>query len=238
MRGKPKRLYWDTCVILAWIKNETCWPEDVLKGIEQTVEEWRARSVVIVTSAITMLEILSSQMTKEQKDAFAKVFSDPHLQLIDVDRRIAGKASAIRSHYDDRQFKPDGGVLSGRIMGMGDAIHLATAIHHEVLEFQTLDGLSKKPRAHDLLALDGNVAGARLSIRLPKYVPPPEPLHGPISTTKGDQTKLSFDLEGQPELHEKESELAPVDSIASTGGSDPIAEEMRQEPEDGPSGGA
>ena len=129
MRGKPKRLYWDTCVFLAWLKNETCWPEDVLKGIEQTVEELRARSVVIVTSAITMLEILSSQMTKEQKDAFAKVFSDPQLQLIDVDRRIAGKASAIRSYYDDRQFKPDGGV-SGRIMGMGDAIHLATAIHH------------------------------------------------------------------------------------------------------------
>ena len=189
MTGKHRVVYWDTCVFLAWIKNETCWSEDIIKGIQQTIEEWRARHIVIATSAITMLEILSSQMTKEHKEAFAKVFSDPHLQLIDMDRRIVGKASAIRSEYDNRVFKADGSC-TGSIMALGDAIHLATAIHYDAAEFQTLDGSGARKRRTDLLKLDGNVAGARLLIKLPKYVPPPEPLEGPVSTVGGTQPLL------------------------------------------------
>jgi hypothetical protein len=88
-----------------------------------------AGRLIIVTSAITMLEMLSSQMSGGHKDAFGRIFSDPNLQMVDLDRRVAGKAAAIRSHYDDRKYKPDGSVSSGGIMGMGDAIHLATAIH-------------------------------------------------------------------------------------------------------------
>jgi hypothetical protein len=35
----------------------------------------------------------------------ASVFSDPNLQLADVDRRVSGKASVIRDFYDDRVSK-------------------------------------------------------------------------------------------------------------------------------------
>ncbi|HUE21599.1 MAG TPA: PIN domain-containing protein [Bryobacteraceae bacterium] len=149
-----------------------------------------AGRLIIVTSAITMLEMLSSQMSGEHKDAFGRIFSDPNLQMVDLDRRVAGKAAAIRSHYDDRKYKPDGSVSSGGIMGMGDAIHLATAIHFEVAEFQTLDGSGKNKRRFDHLRLDGSVAGARLSIKMPKYVPPLEPLKGPVSSVAGSQTEL------------------------------------------------
>lgn len=198
MAGKRRIVYWDTCVFLAWIKGETCWSEDITKGIQQTVEEWRARHIVIATSTVTMLEVLSSQMTMEHKDAFTKIFADPHLQLCDMDRRVAGKASAIRSEYDNRVVKPDGSV-TGSIMGAGDAIHLATAIHYNVDEFQTLDGSGARKRRTSLLGLDGNVAGTRLSIRLPKYVPPPEPREGPVQTFAGTQPDIPnlFDLEDE-----------------------------------------
>lgn len=233
MSGKQKVLYWDTCVFLAWIKNETCWPEDVSKGIEQSIEQWRSRLIVIATSSITMLEVLSSQLSKEHNDAFAKVFSDPHLQLIDVDRRIAVKAHAIRSHYDHREFKPDGSQV-GKIMGMGDAIHLATAIHFDVSEFQTLDGAGKRKRKFDLLTLDGNVAGARLPIKLPNYVPPSEPLHGEVIGVTGQQHDL-FGMDSY-EVGDQETELGLPKARGSVRGDaedqgEATKEQALQEPE-------
>jgi hypothetical protein len=188
MSGKRTLLYWDTCVFLAWIKQETVWPKDVTDGIQ--IEEWRAGRVIIVTSSITMLEILSTYLTVGQKDAFAKAFSSPQLQMVDVDRRVSGKAAVIREYYDDRVFNPDGSKKSGHIIGMGDAIHLATALNFDVSEFQTLDGSGRRKRKFDLLALDGNVAGARLNIRLPKYIPPPKFSEGPIPPTAGQQQRL------------------------------------------------
>jgi hypothetical protein len=180
MSGKPRLIYWDTCVFLAWIKGESCWPEDVTKGIEQIVEQNAAKEVILVTSVITLAEILQANLTVEQKDKVAGIFRNPTLQLIDVDRRVAGKAATIRAAYDSRTFNPDGAVKSGSIMGMGDSIHLATAVHFEVHEFQTLDGAGRRKRRFDLLTLDGNVAGARLAIKTPQYVVPPQPLTGPV----------------------------------------------------------
>jgi hypothetical protein len=60
----------------------------------------------------------------------------------------------------------------------------------EVAEFQTLGGSGKNKRRFDHLRLDGSVAGARLSIKMPKYVPPLEPLKGPVSSVAGSQTEL------------------------------------------------
>ena len=50
---------------------------------------------------------------------------------------------------------------------MGDAFHLATALHYTVNEFHTLDGSGRHGRRTDLLKLNGNVAGARLIIVQP-----------------------------------------------------------------------
>ncbi|MEI9815174.1 MAG: hypothetical protein WDO18_22110 [Acidobacteriota bacterium] len=116
MAGTKRKLYWDTCIFLAWIKGETCWPEDVLKGIEQSVEEWNAGRLIVVTSTITMLEILSAELTADQKLRFTKAFAHPGLQPIDVDRRVSGRASVIRQFYDDRIFDLDGKLVSGRVI--------------------------------------------------------------------------------------------------------------------------
>jgi hypothetical protein len=128
-------------------------------------------------------------MTIEQKDKFARAFSDPRLQLIDVDRRISSKAATIRQDCDTRTFDADGSKKSGSIMAMGDALHLATAIHFNVDEFQTLDGAGKAKRL-DLLRLDGNVALSRLAIKQPKYLPPPGALEGPLIPIVGSQQGL------------------------------------------------
>jgi hypothetical protein len=204
-KSHGRSVYWDSCIFFAWIKQETCWPEDIIKGIEQTIEQTYAKRIVIVTSVATLTEILQSQMKPEDKDRYQKLFGHPQLQLMDVDRRIAAQAAVIREYYDTRAFdvQPDGTVVkTGSVMSLGDSFHLATALHYDVDEFQTLDGAGKRKRRVDLLKLNGSVAGFRLVIIQPKYVPPPEPLPGPVSPTVSG-AQQSLDLAGTNEAKDE-----------------------------------
>jgi hypothetical protein len=143
-------------------------------------------------------------MTSDQKNRYYKIFKHPSFQLMEMTKPIAGKAATIREYYDTRKFDPKtGALISGSLMALGDAIHLATALNYdEVVVFRTLGGTSKNKKRLDLLKLDGNVAGARLSIKIPKYVPPPEPLKGPIKQSGGEQLSLEID---QSKINEEDA---------------------------------
>jgi hypothetical protein len=202
MSGKQRSTnYWDTCIFLAWIKDEKCWPEEIKKGIEQEIEQAYSNQLVIATSVITITEVLLSKMTKEQKDRYYNIFKHPSFQLIELTKPIAGKAAVIREFYDTRKYDPKTQeCVSGSCMDMGDAIHLASALNFkEITVFKTLDGTSKRKRRLDILTLDGNVADARLSIKIPNYVPPPAPLKGPVKPTEGQQTVLPLELTNSEE---------------------------------------
>ncbi len=70
-------------------------------------------------------------------------------------------------------------------MQLGDSLQVATALHlPNIREMHTLDGAGKRKRRLDLLTLNGNVAGAKLVIVQPYYIPPPEHLKGPVTTLK------------------------------------------------------
>jgi predicted nucleic acid-binding protein len=196
MSGKRRRLhYWDSCIFFAWIKQETCWPEEVTRGIEQEIEQAYSKELIIVTSVLTLNEVLQSQMSKEQKERYQGIFHHPSLQLVEIDRRIASDAAVIREAHDTRVFDRDGNRIAGCLMSMGDSFHLATAIRYEVNAFKTLDGSSRHKRQFDLLALNGNVALSRLAVNMPKYVPPPEPLKGPVLEIQGTQADLFANTE-------------------------------------------
>src|SRR5216684_201205 len=102
-----------------------------MKGIEQTLEQVYKKQLVLMTSVITLTEVLQSKMTPEQKQIYRNVFGHQHLQLMDVDRRVGEKAANIREFYDTRIFDASGVVKNGSVMSLGDAFHLATAIHYE-----------------------------------------------------------------------------------------------------------
>lgn len=215
-RKRLKLIFWDSCIFFAWIKDEP-WPDDIKKGIEQTLEHAYSNQLAIVTSSVTLAEIIQSQLTKEQKERYAKIFQHPNLQLYDIDRRIAGKAGVIREATDTRVFNDKMEVISGSCMALGDALQLATALHLSVREFQTLDGAGKKKRL-SLLALNGNVAGATIAIVKPYYVKPPEPLAGPLpEDMKGGQTSL-LDLLAK-EVTEEQSQASSA-ATADSGTND------------------
>jgi predicted nucleic acid-binding protein len=212
-------IYWDTCVFFAWIKQETFWSEEITKGIEQTIEQVYAKRAVLMTSVVTLTEVLQSQMTVEDKEKYQKAFGHPQLQLMDADRRIAAKAAFIREFYDTRVIEA-GIVKSGSIMSLGDALHLATAIHYGVDEFQTLDGGGRRKRRIDLLKLNGSVAGSRLVIVQPRYAAPLEPLVGPPGPpVGGPQQNLDFASTERPANSAPENieEAAPDQELEKEG---------------------
>ena len=192
-RRSTPLIYWDTCIFFAWIKQESVWPESVTKGIEQTIERAYAQQLVILTSVVTLTEVLQSQLKPEDKERYRKIFGHPHLQLMDADRRVCSRAADIRQFYDTRVFDASGNRVSGSFMSLGDSLQLATAIQFRVDEFQTLDGSGKRQHRIDLLKLNGSVANIRLVIVQPKYIEPPKPLEGPVvETPTGAQIPIEF----------------------------------------------
>jgi predicted nucleic acid-binding protein len=189
---RRKKVYWDTCVFIAWIGDESSWPDDVKKGIQQTIELAISGEVMIVTSALTLAEILETKMTPDQKIKFRTAFSAPYLQLIDVDRKIGVLSAQIRERHDTRIYGPNRTLISGTFIRMPDSIHLATAIHLNVAVLNTLDGSGRSPKRLDMLELDGKVGGYSLSIKLPSFVPPPEFSKEPIEPVSGQQGALDL----------------------------------------------
>jgi PIN domain len=168
-----------------------------MKGIEQTSAEAYAHKLIVMTSTITLTEFEQAVLTSEQRVKFQQLFIHPNWRLVDVDKRVASKAAVIRRYYDTRVFDASGKLLSGGFMSLGDSLHLATALQYEVAEFNTLDGSGKRPKKIDLLKLNGQVADASLRITVPKYVPPSEPLSGPVPQIEGQQRTLELVEENQ-----------------------------------------
>lgn len=158
MPSNSKLFYWDACIFLAWLKNEER-SEGEMEGLTRLVEEVEKNKYPVITSVITITEILPKRSGKEVVAKFRKLFQRSNFRMINIDERIATKASKIRDHYLEKAKKEKINSIK-----LGDGIHLATAIIYNVSEFHTFDGSHKKP---GLLGLNGDVAGYPLVIEKP-----------------------------------------------------------------------
>ena len=156
----PKRVYWDACTWLSLINEET----GRVDCCRYVIAEARAGNVEIWTSAFTLAEVFKKNcegkaMTlAESKDIeFENYIEQEFLVVVQVDYDI--------------------GVLARRLLRIhpklkkpSDAIHIATAVLHNLDEFQTYD-------EENLLPLSGVVQrqdGSRLIICKPPEDPNPE----------------------------------------------------------------
>ncbi len=135
--------YWDSCIFYEWLCNETYIKQDEKSGIESIILENQEEMNTILTSAITHLEVLPSKLLSKGAGAedFINLFNNSNFGNIEINTNILILAREIRNFYYIHPDSPN--YPKGKIMDMGDAIHIATAIIYNVDEFHTRDNADK-----------------------------------------------------------------------------------------------
>lgn len=158
MSGRTRSAYWDTCCFIAWLKNEKGHPPGTLDALDEQARLCDRGEFVIVTSAITITEVLKGVIGIKESDQFHKATRRRHLQVVACDQRIAGLASEIRN--DIHATSKPGTLVK---CTTPDAIHLATAVKLAVDRMHTMDGVN----GGGLLRWNGHPAVHGLRIAVP-----------------------------------------------------------------------
>lgn len=156
MQSKPPVIYWDTCVFLAWIKNEKR-PHGEMDGLASVLNEVEKGNLHLLTSVTTRAEILFKRSGENAAAKFNDLFKRSNVHAVNIDEHIATEAAEIREYYIEQP---------GKGLGFADAIHLATALTYNASVFHTFDDGKKGQLG--LLELNGDVAGRPLSIEKPR----------------------------------------------------------------------
>jgi predicted nucleic acid-binding protein len=158
MAGNEPSYYWDTCLFLAWIKDEER-PTGEMDGVRECIGRFKRREVKIVTSVLTSVEALSSKLPVGMEALFNGLMK--RVFRLGVDSKVSSLAHDLRNHYAARASE-----FGGKTLSTPDAIHLATAVLYRVTEFHTFDR-DGSAKSLGLLPLSGNVGGHRLTICKP-----------------------------------------------------------------------
>lgn len=159
MAGADPTYYWDTCLFLAWIKDEQR-PSGEMDGVREVITRAKRRECKIITSALTLVECLESKLPVGMDRLFKDMLK--RINRISVDIKVAELAHDIRDYYTVRAKE-----FSNKKLSTPDAIHLATAILYRADEFHTFDDGQSSSKAISLIDLSGNVGGHKLTICKP-----------------------------------------------------------------------
>lgn len=165
-QGKPI-IYWDTCIFLAWLKDEKR-PNKEMDGVNFIAHEIHDNHVILITSVVTKGEVLESTLDKRGLILWDSFFKRKNAREVVADGRIMQLTHDIRDYYQQRKIADGLPTLT-----LPDATHLATAIIYGATEFHTFDENDIPKRRRAILPLNGNVAGHPLKICKPPL--PKEP---------------------------------------------------------------
>lgn len=117
-------IYWDSDAFLGWLQEE----EGKVDLCRATLERAKSGEVLIVTSALTMAEVLwmkkAPKITQDKADIVQRFFRKSYIRVHNVTRAISEQAQLLVWQHN---IKPK------------DAIHLATAVHLKVSTLETFD---------------------------------------------------------------------------------------------------
>lgn len=171
--GKNPTYCWDACVFISLLSGTDRTPEELakLQDVERLSDNGGCN---IVTAAITLVEVLSAQMTPEKEELFQALLQRSNVTPVSVTRGIAITAREIRDYYHAKGIK----------MAVPDSIHLATAIHYDAT-LHTYDGCGVRKRPSDLLRLAQPIIEKyKVKICIPEPPPPPVlELEPPVART-------------------------------------------------------
>jgi predicted nucleic acid-binding protein len=159
--------YFDSCVYLAHLRNEETYGKPRLKAIDAIWRQSERGGVAVVTSSITITEVLAHHLTAKAKKRFMQAIESGIHQCEDPTPPICIKASDYRVFYQHHPVQNPFGEGNRSDLTATDAIHLATASILNVDYFFTFDGIAKK-KTVGLLWLKNKVAADNLIICQPE----------------------------------------------------------------------
>lgn len=137
-------VYWDSDAFLGWLQAE----KGKVELCQGTLERATAGEVLIVTSSLTMAEVLwlrnAPRIPEDKAEVLRKFFRRSYIRVKNVTRATSERAQDVVWHHSIRPK---------------DAIHVATALEHAVPVLETFD--------EDLLKRTGSVGSPALIIRRP-----------------------------------------------------------------------
>ncbi len=162
MSGINEVVYWDTCIFLADIKGEKHGPLE-LEGIREQIARLERDELIIVTSSLTIVEVLDCKLSPQQKLRFPELRRNKNLQMQDPDVKIMELAGEIRNFYQIEKQRS-----GAKSLAVPDAIHVATAIHMKCPVLYSFD-TGEKSEHRGILSLTGLIAGKhKLVVDRPK----------------------------------------------------------------------
>lgn len=219
--GKPI-IYWDSCIFLSWIKDENR-PNNEMDGVNDVAEKIFKDHAILLTSDITIGEILDSTLDDVAKQKLKDIFKRRNCRSVAADRRVNNLASEIRDYYQQQKQ-----TYALPTLTLPDAIHLATAIIYSANEFHTFDGKDERNRRRALLPLNGDVAGKYPLVICKPPLPPQLPLFKVPPSVKQEDgiTSKEVILRNDNIINEENQ----VDTQSSDGGQE--VHEKTEEPRD------
>jgi len=159
------RRYWDSCCFLGVLNKEP----DKLAACRAVLREAKSGTVRIVTSALTLTEVLRPKGTTliplEDAEKIHRFFQHEWIVVYNLDRALAERArDVVWNHSVDHK----------------DSIHVATALDAQVDQFDTYDG--------DLIALSGKVGNPPLTIGQPNL---PESLFDQLAASSDEAASIA-----------------------------------------------
>jgi len=134
MSGK-EAIFWDSCVFISYITNEKRSDERDMAGVEELVRLIDMDQYVLVTSVITIAEVLEKSTGCKAYQNFRDFFKRPNSLLVDITRPIAEIAHDIRNDFT---------LGKDQKLSTPDSLQIASAIHARCSVFYTFDGCSAK----------------------------------------------------------------------------------------------
>lgn len=138
------RRYWDSDAFLGHLDGEP----DKAAACAEVLEAASAGRIVIVTSALTIAEVLYCKghkaVPKDNRERIAAFFKQPYISVQNVTRHISEVAREV---YWDHNIRPK------------DAIHVATALAYKIPVLNTFD--------KDLLGMNLKLGDPLLRIEKP-----------------------------------------------------------------------
>ena len=159
MAGASPLYYWDTCLFLAWLNDESR-KSGEMDGVREVIARHKRREVRLITSVLTRVEVLQSKIPVGVGNSFTDLLKQ--MTQVGIDTKVAGLSHDLRDHYS-----ANSALHGGKTISTPDAIHLATAIHYRVDEFHTFDN-DGSAKNLGLLPLSGDIGGHRLKICKPE----------------------------------------------------------------------